>query len=121
MKKILLAIVILSFFLVPAYVSEKSISIGFPPGYNESDINIDYVKRGKEKVKLGKNFGAIQDFDKAININPKNASAYLGRGLAKHNLGQPIEAIQDYDKAIVLNPNNALAYWFRGDAKSDLN
>ena len=44
MKKILLAIVILSIFLVPAYASEKSISIGFPPGYNESDINIDYVK-----------------------------------------------------------------------------
>ena len=50
---------------------------------------------------------AIGDFDKAIELNPKDAYAYYNRGNAKHDLKQYKEAIADFDKAIELNPKDA--------------
>ena len=58
-----------------------------------------------------------QDFDKAIELDPKNAEAYYKRGNSKYRLGKDEEAIKDYDKAIELNPQYAEAYYYRGHAK----
>ena len=49
---------------------------------------------------------AIADFDKAIELNPKDARAYYNRGVVKDELKQYKEAIADYDKAIELNPKD---------------
>ncbi|MBQ9688401.1 tetratricopeptide repeat protein [bacterium] len=73
-----------------------------------------YHDRGLAKHRLERYFEAIQDFDKAIELNPNNASAYVNRGLAKSLLGHHSEGINDIDKAIELDPNNASAYYFRG-------
>ena len=53
---------------------------------------------------------AIADYDKAIELDPKLAPAYMNRGVAKYNLKQYSEAIADYDKAIELDPDYAPAY-----------
>jgi hypothetical protein len=44
---------------------------------------IVYYGRGLAKSTKGDQDGAIADFSKAIDLNPKLAEAYLNRGLAK--------------------------------------
>jgi len=43
--------------------------------------------------------GAVQDSNKAIELDPNNAKAYRGRGLAKIFLGQKDSGCLDLSKA----------------------
>ncbi|WP_297766323.1 tetratricopeptide repeat protein [uncultured Muriicola sp.] len=57
---------------------------------------------------------AISDYNKAIEINPRNGTAYFHRGLAYYDKGQYDDAISDYSKAIEINPKYGEAYNNRG-------
>src|SRR3989338_7098103 len=57
---------------------------------------------------------AIEDYNKAIALDPNYALAYARRGSAYDNKGQYDRAIEDYNKAIALDPNYAAAYNNRG-------
>jgi tetratricopeptide (TPR) repeat protein len=59
---------------------------------------------------------AIEDFNRAIALNPKHAKAYNNRGFAYYDKGQIDQAIKDFDKAIALDPKFAIAYNNRGVA-----
>jgi len=69
------------------------------------------------KLNLHDYTGAIQDYSKAIKLNPKDVMAYFNRGEAKFNLEDYSGAIQDYNKALELNSYSAWGYWLRGLAK----
>jgi tetratricopeptide (TPR) repeat protein len=58
----------------------------------------------------GEHEQAISDYTKAIEINPKSASAYTDRGLAYKRKGEYDLAISDYTKAIEINSKDAVAY-----------
>ena len=58
----------------------------------------------------------FEDSNKAIDMDPHNAMAYVNRGLAYFNLGNREQAIANYNKAIDLDPHNAMAYLGRGSA-----
>ena len=58
---------------------------------------------------------AIQNCDKAIELNPKYAEAYCNRGIAYDYNRKYDRAIQDFDKAIELNPKYPEAYCNRGN------
>ena len=73
------------------------------------------------KERLENYQGALTDYDKAIQLNPDYANAYLGRGTAKRNLGDYQGAIVDYNKAIEPNSNYDTAYYNRGIAYQRLN
>jgi tetratricopeptide (TPR) repeat protein len=62
---------------------------------------------------------SVSEFNKAIEINPRFASAYRGRGIAYDHKGQLDRAISDFDKAIQINPKDADAYKNRGAAYLD--
>tara|TARA_Y100001936_G_scaffold254154_1_gene325882 strand:- start:16423 stop:16827 length:405 start_codon:yes stop_codon:yes gene_type:complete len=67
---------------------------------------------------------AIQDYDKAIKLNPKYADAYNNRGVAYSDKGQVNRATHDLNMAIELNPKSAATYYNRGIAyrkKGELN
>ena len=64
--------------------------------------------------------GAIDAYDKAIELDPSEVVAYLNRGNAKASFGQTKAAIDDYDAAIGLNASYAVAYLNRGNAKVQL-
>ena len=49
--------------------------------------------RGAEKYEQGDYQGAIADFTRAIEINPRYADAYLKRGNAKDELGDYLSLI----------------------------
>ncbi|MDQ3819839.1 MAG: tetratricopeptide repeat protein, partial [Acidobacteriota bacterium] len=61
-----------------------------------------------------KDRGAAEDFDKAIEINSRDAGAYLNRGVVRQEDGDKRGALADYEQAIKLEPQLAQAYANRG-------
>jgi len=59
----------------------------------------NYLDKGVDKYNKGDYSGAIQDFNKAIELDPNDAEAYGGRGLAKILLGQKDSGCLDLSKA----------------------
>ena len=70
----------------------------------------EYFFRANRKYNDGDFSGAIDDYGKAIELDPNYVGAYNNRGNSYANLKQYERAIDDYDKAIELDPNNAHAY-----------
>ncbi len=62
---------------------------------------------------------AIEDLNKAIELNPNYVQAYFNRGSAYRGKGAYDRAIADYSKAIEHNPDYALAYFNRGSTYQD--
>lgn len=75
------------------------------------------LRSGNRHFQQGNYDKAIEDYNKAIRINPQCAEAYTNRGTVKVALGQHNDAIADYDQAIRINPHDAQAYYNRGTAK----
>ena len=59
-------------------------------------------------------YGAISDFNKVIEIDPKDAKAYNNRGISKSNIGDKKGACDDYKKAISLG-SKGTEKWFKTD------
>jgi lipoprotein NlpI len=57
---------------------------------------------------------AIQDFDRAIKLDPKYAQAFHSRGISYSSKKEYDRAIQDLDQSILLNPLHAPAFNSRG-------
>ncbi len=51
--------------------------------------------------------GAIVRNNRAIEINPKNASAFYNRGAIESELGDRQASASDYDRSVLLNPQYA--------------
>ena len=77
-------------------------------------MKVAYNNRGIAYGWKGEFDRAIEDFDKAIKLNPEYALAYNNRGVAYSDLDRDEEAIADYNKAIELDPTLAGAYNNRG-------
>ena len=76
-----------------------------------------YISRGtfRENDK-----DSIEDYTKAIEIDPDNVFAYRLRADSKCKLGDYQGAIDDYTKAIKIDPNNAYLYNYRAESKGKL-
>jgi tetratricopeptide (TPR) repeat protein len=70
-----------------------------------------YFNSGQLKFDRQDFRGAINDFDKAIEINPNKEEAHINRGLVLDKLNEPFDAIMAYKKAIEINPNNSDMYF----------
>jgi TonB family protein len=75
-----------------------------------------YRKRADENVGRGEYALAVNDYSRAIELNPKEVSVYLNRGLAHYNQKNYDLAASDYDKAIELNPGDSMLYFNRGNS-----
>ena len=51
---------------------------------------------------MGQSQRAIEEYDKAIRLNPEHAGAYFNRGIAYRELGRKTEAVADFEKLITL-------------------
>jgi len=80
-------------------------------GYNNRGLIYYYLNRYDE---------AIEDYNKAIELDPNIAMGYNNRGLIYYYLNRYDEAIEDYNKAIELDPNLAMGYNNRGLIYYDL-
>ncbi len=68
----------------------------------------------------GKLQGAVQTFNKAIQLKPDYAEAYCNRGNALKDLRKLKEAVENYDNAIKCKPDFADAHYNRGNALKNL-
>ena len=73
-----------------------------------------YLNRGAAFEKIGQRERAIQDYDKAIELNALDFQAYFNRGVALENMGQLGKAIQDFDRAIALKHDDSQMLVARG-------
>jgi len=80
-------------------------------------LNIFY---GIENLQKREYHIAINNFTKAIEINPKTTICYKNRGFAKVRLNDDVGAIEDFTKLIELDNTDAISYFNRGSAKHTL-
>jgi len=78
-----------------------------------------YMGRGEENLKLGEYQKAIDDFSKAINLNPEEGLYFYNRANAYLDINQLELAISDYTNSIDKNPYYLNAYINRGIAYSE--
>ena len=83
-----------------------------------NDAELHYV-HGLLNFQRGKPKHALEDYDRALSVNPKwnPFQVYLNRGFANDALLDPERAIQDFSKAISADPNAASAYIARGNTR----
>ena len=79
-----------------------------------TDANLGIALR-----KQGQLDQAIENYRKAIQVDPEYAYAYNNLGLALDDQGQLDQAIENFQKAIQIDPEDASAYYRLGIALSD--
>ena len=83
-----------------------------------SKTSEDYYNQGNAKCRIQNYREAIDDYTKAIELNPEFVMAYNNRGNAKIAIEDYRGGVDDLTKAIEINPNHAEAYYNRGVIKS---
>jgi len=76
-------------------------------------IILPYVAHRESRIEQEQ---AISDFNKALEIDPRDADAYINRGIAYQREGKYEQAISDFNEAIEIDPKDADAYILRGHA-----
>jgi|GEM_PF-2042387 len=77
-------------------------------------------EKGKLLRQLNRPDNAIVCFDKAIDLNPKNAYAWFEKGWTLGGERRFKEALECFDKVLQVDPDNAMAWYYRGDTLSTL-
>lgn len=81
---------------------------------NDPD-NVDlYLQRGYEYLSLGAHQAALEDFEKAISLEEKEAQAYVGLGWAHFYMGHWNAAEDDFGTAVALNQDLSEAHFGLG-------
>ena len=73
-----------------------------------------WLNKGAICYTYGNPKGAITYFEKAIDLDPHNASAYFNKGVCHGEMGEYEEAESCINKAIDMNPERALYFYGRG-------
>lgn len=81
---------------------------------------VAYVNRADFRISTGDVNGAMDDYSKAIYLNPNDYRGYQNRGVACFKNNRFKEAMEDMDAAINLSSENAAAYYVRGMCKIKL-
>lgn len=75
-----------------------------------------YYNEGFTLYNQGKYLEALEQFDKASEIDPNFVDAWYNKGVTLSTLGRYPEAIQSYDRVIAIDPNHTKAWWNKGVA-----
>lgn len=72
------------------------------------------TREGEVQLMSGNYQEAIDTYTRAINLDPKNAAAYLGRAAAYGEMGRFDKSIDDFNSAVALRPTDSEIYVDRG-------
>ncbi len=87
----------------------------------DDKLALEYFIKGINKSNIKNYIGAIEDYTKAIELNPNLSIAYAQRGSCKSKIEDNKGAIKDCSKAIEINPQFAApSYNIRGYSKGKL-
>jgi tetratricopeptide (TPR) repeat protein len=82
------------------------------------DRAVKFAISAESKHTDGDYQGALEDYNQAIALNPKDGENYRNRGQVKHyRFNDPKGALADYNRAILLNSNDSPSYYLRGKLK----
>jgi tetratricopeptide (TPR) repeat protein len=73
-----------------------------------------YNDRANKYYEKGRYDDAIEDYTRALQVNPNDPVAYYDRANAYYRKGQYDRAVEDYTKAVEINPQDEEAYFNRG-------
>ncbi len=90
-----------------------------PIGYPSCEA-LSFFREGNYSLKLQQYNNAIENYTRAIDIEPKFVLAYYNRGVTSNLLGNNNDAITDYTRVIEIDPSYALAYMNRGNIYDSL-
>ena len=76
-----------------------------------------YNNRGMFELAAGEAGAAVDDFSRALELNPNYHFALTNRGKAALDAGDTTAAIADFDRSLTVAPDQAGVYGFRGNAK----
>jgi len=85
--------------------------------FREGFMNDEFYHQGLEKAKQKDYAGAIEEFNRALQLTPYFAEAYFQRGLAYYDSGAILQAVADYTEVLKLNPQSLEAYYSRALAR----
>jgi len=74
----------------------------------------EWNNKGGSLYRLGRIDEAIRCYDKALELDPRNANIWLDKGVNLHSLGRFGEAIHCYDRALELDPQDAYTWNNKG-------
>jgi len=77
---------------------------------------VDYSNKGVSLVALGRPAEALACYERALEINPRDARVRSNKGNALGKLGRPDEALACYERALEISPRYAEAWCSKGVA-----
>jgi len=83
---------------------EKELAEVFLKGFTLNDGPSGYIRRGQYWAQEGKPEAAINDYTKAIEIDPQAYIAYLNRGMVYAQQGDLDKAAADTEEALLIKP-----------------
>lgn len=78
-------------------------------GLSDENLAITYSNRGNSFFDLGNLERAIEDYNKALKLNPDDTVTLSNRGAAYIELKRYDEALEDFTRATTLQPSNYVA------------
>jgi tetratricopeptide (TPR) repeat protein len=90
-------------------------------GLSTKDLAITHKYRGFAYNAKGKYDAAIEDLNKAIELDPTYYAAYSDRGVVFAEKNQDDLALADFNKAIDLNPQYYMTYYYKACFYSEKN
>ncbi|MEK7746702.1 MAG: tetratricopeptide repeat protein, partial [Elusimicrobiota bacterium] len=80
----------------------------------------DAVARGTARLLAGDRKRALEDFGRAIKLDPESPDAYTARGRAHRAGGDLVSAVKDWTRALKIHPQHLVARYNRARAYRDL-
>jgi tetratricopeptide (TPR) repeat protein len=84
------------------------------PGASAAQDVQSYIDQGIKNSQAGHYDQALQAFDQALKLKPKDPALLTYKGIVYYAKGRNDQALQLFDEAIRLNPNFGRAYYQRG-------
>jgi Tfp pilus assembly protein PilF len=126
--RLFIAVAAISTFIVLAYLTSQQTSVwknnmelwSYVIAKEPMKVPFAYYNLGMSYDKMGQYNKALEQYDKAIALNPASYETYSIRGYVLFEMGQFDKALEDYDRAIALNPSYFEAYNNRGIAFDEM-
>jgi len=81
-----------------------------------SPVSMQLTRSGESLLEGKKALAAIDQFETALAVDPKNVRAFIGMARAHDALGLPGRAVKFYREALTIDPNDLTALEEQGEA-----
>lgn len=97
----------------------SSVSIGKTPDNVINPQSVALTQAGDAALKAGNVEDAVDSYETALAVDPRNRAAYIGMARAVKTQGLNGKAIRFYKEALELDPNDQLALAEQAEAMAD--